>query len=66
MLLFKALMAVFVFAAASGWGLHALGVGEHHNEILWALGTSVALLTILLIGVWLFFKVAGEDLFKWD
>ncbi|MES9838759.1 MAG: hypothetical protein G8D61_17235 [gamma proteobacterium symbiont of Ctena orbiculata] len=63
---YKALMAVFLFTAASGWGLLRLGVGEHHSDPLWALGTSIALITILLVDVWMFFAIAKEEPFRWE
>ena len=62
-----AVLAIAVFTSASGYILHSLvGIGEHHANPLWALGTSVIFLIILLIDVWMFFAISGEDAFKWD
>jgi len=63
---FKAFLAVLVFTALCGYGLVQLGVGDHHADPLWALGTSIAFLTILVIDVWLFFAVAKDEPFRWE
>ena len=63
---FKAFLAVLVFTALCGYGLVHLGVGEHHTDPLWALGTSIAFLTILVTDVWLFFAVAKDEPFRWE
>jgi len=63
---FKAFLAVLVFTALCGYGLVQLGVGEHHTDPLWALGTSIAFLTILVTDVWLFFAVAKDQPFRWE
>jgi len=63
---FKAFLAVLVFTAVCGYGLVQLGVGEYHTDPLWALGTSVAFLTILVIDVWLFFAIAKDEPFRWE
>ena len=63
----QALLAIAVFTGVSGYILHAfVGVSEHHANPLWALGTAVVFLIILLIDVWMFFAISGEDAFKWD
>ena len=63
---FKAFLAVLVFTALCGYGLVQLSVGAHHTDPLWALGTSVAFLTILVIDVWLFFAIAKDEPFRWE
>jgi len=63
---FKAFLAVLVFTALCGYGLVQLGVGEHHTDPLWALGTSIAFLTVLVIDVWLFFAIAKDQPFRWE
>lgn len=60
-----ALLAIALFTATTGFILYSLGVGNHHFEPLWALGTSIAFLIILLIDVWMFFAIAGEDAYRW-
>jgi len=49
-----------------GYGLYLLDVGSHHQEIFWALGSSLAFLVTLLIDVWLFFTIAGEEAYQWN
>ena len=61
-----ALLAIAIFTGATGYVLYILGVGDYHFNPLWALGTSIAFLIILLIDVWMFFAISGEDAFKWD
>jgi hypothetical protein len=61
----KAFLAVAVFTALCGFGLVALDVGAHHTDPLWALGTSVALITILIVDVWLFFAIAKDEPLRW-
>jgi len=63
---FKAFLAVLVFTALCGYGLVGLGVGGHHTDPVWALGTSVAFLTILIVDVWLFFAIAKDEPFRWE
>ncbi len=61
-----ALLAIAAFTGVTGFILYTLGIGDHHFNPLWALGTSVVFLVILLIDVWMFFAISGEDAFKWD
>jgi hypothetical protein len=63
---YKALFFVLLFTAASGWGLVQLGVGDHHTDPLWALGTSISFIMILLINVWMFFAIAKDEPFRWE
>ncbi len=62
----KALSAVFAFTAICAYALVLLGVGEHHQNPFWALGTSIAFLSILIVDVWMFFAIAGEEPFRWE
>ncbi len=62
----QALLAIVVFTGVTGFILYTLGVGDHHFNPLWAFGTSIVFLVILLIDVWMFFAISGEDAFKWD
>ncbi|MGH1537963.1 MAG: hypothetical protein ACRBDX_07935 [Gammaproteobacteria bacterium] len=62
----QALLAIVVFTGVTGYILYTLGIGDHHFNPWWALGTSVIFLVILLIDVWMFFAISGEDAFKWD
>lgn len=61
-----ALLSIAVFTSIVGVVLYQLGVGELHDNIWWALGTSVAFLVTLLIDVWMFFAIAGEDAYAWE
>lgn len=60
-----ALLVIAIFTGAVGFALYLLGVGDHHFNPIWALGTSVVFLVVLLIDVWLFFAIAGEEAYKW-
>ncbi len=61
-----ALLVIALFTGSVGYGLYLLDIGSHHQEILWALGSSVAFLVTLLIDVWLFFTIAGEEAYRWN
>lgn len=60
-----ALLAIVIFTSIVGCILYIVGVGEHHFEPLWALGTSIIFLVVLLIDVWMFFAIAGEEAYRW-
>ena len=60
-----ALLAIVTFTLAVGFTLNALGVGDNHSNIIWALVTSVAFLITLLVDVWMFFAIAGEEAYEW-
>ena len=61
-----ALLAITLFTAAVGFILHSgLDVGAHHTDPLWALGTAIVFLVVLLIDVWMFFAIAGEEAYRW-
>ena len=60
-----ALLVIFIFTYLVYFFLDFLGVNEHHSDIIWAGLTSIALLTTLLIDVFLFFAIAKEDAYKW-
>ena len=60
-----ALLVIAVFTGAVGFVLYLVGVGDHHFEPLWALGTSIVFLIVLLIDVWMFFAIAGEEAYQW-
>ncbi len=60
-----ALLAIAIFTGVVGFILYMIGVGDHHFEPLWALGTSIIFLIVLLIDVWMFFAIAGEEAYKW-
>jgi len=60
-----ALLTIAIFTGAVGFVLYIAGVGDHHFEPLWALGTSIAFLAVLIIDVWLFFAIAGEEAYEW-
>ncbi|QMU62333.1 MAG: hypothetical protein GKR92_11750 [Gammaproteobacteria bacterium] len=60
-----ALLSITIFTAMIGFILYSIGVGDHHADPIWALGTSVVFLTVLLIDVWMFFAIAGEEAYQW-
>ena len=60
-----ALLAIAVFTGAIGYLLHMIGVGDLHSDPLWALGTSIVFLVVLLVDVWMFFAIAGEEAYRW-
>ena len=66
MVSFKAFSAVAAFTAICIYALVWLGVGAHHQDPLWALGTSVAFIAILVIDVWMFFAIAKDEPFRWE
>ena len=60
-----ALLAIAIFTGAVGFVLYLAGVGDHHFEPLWALGTSIVFLVVLLVDVWLFFFFFGKEAYQW-
>jgi hypothetical protein len=66
MVSFKAFSAVAAFTAVCIYGLILLGVGAHHQDPLWALGTALAFITILVVDVWMFFAIAQDEPFRWE
>jgi hypothetical protein len=60
-----ALLSITIFTGIVGFILYSMGVGDYHSDPLWALGTSVVFLTVLLIDVWMFFAIAGEEAYQW-
>lgn len=60
-----ALLSIAIFTGIVGFILYSTGVGDHHLNTLWAFGTSIVFLAVLLIDVWMFFAIAGEDAYKW-
>ncbi len=63
---FTALLSIAAFTAIVGFGLVALGVEQHHTNPIWAIGTSIVFLITLLIDVWMFFAIAGEEAYQWE
>jgi hydrogenase-4 membrane subunit HyfE len=61
-----AILCIAVFTSIVGFVLYQLGVGDMHNNVVWALGTSVIFLVTLLINVWMFFAIAGEEAYSWE
>ena len=60
-----ALLSIAIFTGIVGFVLYSIGVGDHHSDPLWALGTSIVFLAVLLIDVWMFFAIAGEEAYQW-
>lgn len=63
---FKGFLAIVIFTTLVVFGALELRVGMHHSDPLWALGTAVGFLMLLITDVWLFFAVAKDEPFKWD
>ena len=63
---FAALVSIAIFTALVGIVLVLAGVEAHHTNPLWALGTSLIFLVTLLIDVWMFFAIAGEEAYQWE
>ena len=62
----SALLAIAVFTSIVGFILVKAGVEAHHTEPLWAIGTGIVFLITLLIDVWMFFAIAGEEAYQWE
>ncbi len=58
---FTALLSIVLFTSLVGVVLVSLGVEQHHANPIWAIGTSLIFLVTLLIDVWMFFAIAGEE-----
>ena len=63
---FSALIAIAIFTSLVGIGLVSLGVEQHHTNPVWAIGTAIVFLITLLIDVWMFFAIAGEEAYQWE
>ena len=63
---FSALVAIAAFTSLVGVGLVMLGVEQHHTNPIWAIGTAIVFLITLLIDVWMFFAIAGEEAYQWE
>ena len=61
-----ALLAIALFTYAAYLILNIIGIGEHQTDIVLAIASSIAFLTILLVDVWMFFAIAGEEAYHWD
>ena len=63
---FVALLAIAAFTSLVGIVLVWVGIEAHHTDPLWAIGTSIIFLVTLLIDVWMFFALAGEEAYQWE
>jgi len=63
---FTALLAIASFTALVGFVLVMVGVEQHHTNPIWAIGTAIIFLITLLIDVWMFFAIAGEEAYIWE
>lgn len=63
---FAALLSIALFTSFVGVVLVKAGVAAHHTDPLWAIGTSIIFLVTLLIDVWMFFAIAGEEAYQWE
>lgn len=66
MSILKGFLAIAIFTSLVVWVAIQLKVGEHHTDPLWALGTAIGFLVLLITNVALFFGVAKDDPFKWE
>ena len=62
---FKAIIVMIIWTAIAGFGLYSIGAHENYRDIMWAVGTGIALLVIHMINMALYFKIAGEKPFVW-
>lgn len=62
---FKGFIAIAILTSLVVWGALDINIGAHHTDPVWALGTAVGFITLLVADVWLFFAVAKDDPFKW-
>jgi hypothetical protein len=63
---FKGFLAIVILTSIVAWAAGQLNVGAHHTDPVWALGTAIGFLILLVSDVALFFAVAGDDPFKWE
>ena len=63
---FKGFLAIVILTSIVLGGAIQLNVGAHHTDLVWALGTAIGFLVLLVSNVALFFAVAGDDPFKWE
>jgi len=63
---FSALVSIALFTSLVGFVLVTSGIEAHHQEPLWAIGTATVFLVTLLIDVWMFFAIAGEEAYQWE
>lgn len=63
---FTALVSIALFTSLVGAALVMLGVEQHHTNPIWAVGTAIVFLVTLLIDVWMFFAIAGEEAYQWE
>ncbi len=61
-----ALVSIALFTSLVGIALVMTGIEAHHAEPLWAIGTAIIFLITLLIDVWMFFAIAGEEAYQWE
>ena len=63
---FKGFLAILVWTVIVVFIAELLDIGAHHDNIFWALGTSIAFIIWLVSSVAMFFAVAKDDPFKWE
>tara|TARA_R110002096_G_scaffold41901_10_gene113013 strand:- start:2841 stop:3044 length:204 start_codon:yes stop_codon:yes gene_type:complete len=61
-----ALFSIALFTSLVGFALVLSGIETHHQHPLWAFGTALVFLVTLLIDVWMFFAIAGEEAYQWE
>lgn len=54
-----------VWIAAGVMAMNWFGFTNHMHDPLWSLGAAIALLTIIVVGVAIFFAVAKESPWVW-
>ena len=61
----KGLLAMLVWTVFSIGLLYIIGVGDNYRDPVWAIPTVIALLIILMVNFYLFFKIAGHYPWAW-
>lgn len=62
----KGFVVITIVTALVAMGALELNIGEHHRDPLWALGSALGFIVLVIVDVWLFFAVAKDDPFKWE
>lgn len=63
---FKGFLAILIWTVIVAFGATEIGVGAHHSDPVWALGTAITFLIWLVSSVAMFFGVARDAPFKWE
>lgn len=61
----KALIAMGIWTLTIGYILYSLDAHLHYREIKWAFILSIVLLSTHMINLVIYFRVAGNDPYRW-